>query len=150
MSTALESKKKQGRYRVGDPYSLARSFLGFDPFFAVGERMAKSGFVPTFEAKETDGAYVISADVPGVKEDDLDISLHNNVLTISGSKSAEERKEGDTYFVYERQYGNFSRSFSLPDEANTNAVEAALIDGVLTVKIGKKAESKPKKISLKK
>jgi len=113
-------------------------------------RPSKPAFVPSFEVKETDAGYVLTADLPGVKESDLDISLHNRVLTVSGIRQAEERKEGDTYYVYERQYGSFSRSFSLPEEANGESVEAKMQDGVLTLNISKKAESKPRKISIKK
>ena len=88
--------------------------------------------------------------MPGVKEENLDVSLHNGILAISGTRAAEERREGETYFLYERQYGSFSRSFSLPDTADGERVEAKLDGGVLTVTIGKRAEAKPKKIALKK
>jgi len=81
---------------------------------------------------------------------DLDIAVHNNVLTVSGSRNAEERKEGDSFALYERQYGSFSRSFSLPDTADGERVEAKLDAGVLTLTIWKKAEAKPRKIALKK
>jgi HSP20 family protein len=137
------------RYRVTDPLSLARSFFGFDPFFDE-QRVTKVSFSPAFEVKEREDAFVLQADVPGVKESELDLSVNANVLTISGSRQAQERKEGETYYLYERAYGSFSRSFTLPDEANTEAVDAKLVDGVLTVTIGKRAESKPRKISVSK
>ena len=66
-----------------------------------------------------------------------------------GSRVAKERKEGETYFVRERQYGSFTRSFALPDEANPDSVSARLTAGVLNVTIAKKAESKPRKIAIK-
>ena len=138
------------RYRARDPFSVARSLFGLEPFFTTEAANTKVAFNPRFEVKEVEDGYVFVADLPGLKESDLDISLHNNVLTISGSRASEERKEGETYFLYERQYGSFSRSFALPDEANAEAVDAALQDGVLTVNVGKKAESKPRKIALKK
>ena len=90
------------------------------------------------------------ADVPGVKEENVDVSLHNGILAISGARAAEERKEGETYFLYERQYGTFSRSFALPETADGDKVDAKLDNGVLTVTIGKRAEAKPKKIALRK
>lgn len=133
-----------------DALALARTFFGFDPFLGLQARAEKAGFVPAFEARETDNAYIISGDVPGITEEELDISTHNNLLTISGSRSASGRQEGDTYFVYERQYGSFSRSFTLPESADSQAIEAELANGVLTLTIGKKAESRPRKISLKK
>lgn len=130
-----------------DPFSMARELLSWDPFFTGRPATA---FSPAFEVKETTDAFVLKADLPGVAEADLDIGVHNNVLTISGSRSAEERKEGETYALYERQFGSFSRSFSLPDMADGEKVEAKLDAGVLTLTIAKKAAAQPRKIALKK
>jgi HSP20 family protein len=135
------------RYTVRDPFQVARDLLSWDPFFA-GTRQA-SAFVPAFEVKETTDAFILKGDVPGVAEADLDIAVHNNVLTVSGSRQSEERKEGESFALYERQYGSFSRSFSLPDTADGERVEAKLDAGVLTLTIWKKAEAKPRKIALK-
>lgn len=135
------------RYAARDPFQVARDLLSWDPFF--GGRQV-SAFAPPFEVKETNEAFILKADVPGVAEADLDIAVHNNVLTVSGSRQAEDRKEGDNYALYERQYGSFSRSFSLPDTADGDRVDAALDAGVLTLTIWKKAEAKPRKIALKK
>lgn len=147
MNKMTTNRGNGDRYRTTDPFSLARSFFGFDPFFDV-QRVNKAAFNPAFEVKEQEDSFVLQADVPGVKESDLDISVNGNVLTISGSRQAAERKEGETYYLYERSYGSFSRSFTLPDEANFESVQAKLNDGVLFVTIGKKAESKPRKISV--
>ena len=130
-----------------DPYSLARELLGWDPFF--GGRPA-SAFAPAFEVKETNDSFVIKADVPGVEEKDLDVAVHNGVLTVSGSRQSDERREGESYALYERQYGSFTRSFALPDMADGERIDAQLINGVLTLSIAKKAEAKPRKISIKK
>jgi HSP20 family protein len=130
-----------------DPYSLARDLLGWDPFF--GTRQV-SAFSPAFEVKETHDAFVVRADLPGVDEKDLDVSLHAGVLTVTGNRQAEERIEGESYALYERQFGSFSRSFSLPDMADSERIEAKLEHGVLTLTIGKKAEAKPRKIAVKK
>ena len=134
------------RYR--DPFAMARELLSWDPFF--GGTRQTSAFVPAFEVKETNDAFILRADLPGVAETDLDIAVHSNVLTVSGSRQAEERKEGESYALYERQYGSFSRSFSLPDTADGDRVEAKLDSGVLTLTIFKKAEAKPRKIAVKK
>ncbi len=141
MSLALRTN---GNTRT--PYSLARELLGWDPFFS--ERPL-SAFAPTFEVKETSEAFVIKADVPGVEEKDLDVAIDNGVLTVSGSRQAEERKEDESYSLYERQYGSFTRSFKLPNVADGERVEAKLANGVLTLTIAKKAEAKPRKISIK-
>jgi len=135
------------RYVTRDPFQVARELLGWDPFFTTRQ---VSAYVPAFEVKETTEAFVLKADVPGVAEADVDIAVHNNVLTISGTRRAEERNEGDSFALYERQYGSFSRSFSLPDTADGDRVEAKLDAGVLTLTIWKKAEAKPRKIELKK
>src|SRR3954469_7486494 len=149
MSLVLRNNGSNGdsvvRYR--DPFSMARELLSWDPFFSGRPATA---FSPAFEVKETTDAFVLKADLPGVAESDLDIAVHNNVLTVSGSRQAEERKEGESYALYERQFGSFSRSFSLPDMADGERVEAKLDSGVLTLTIAKKAEAKPRKIPLKK
>ena len=136
------------RYTVRDPFQFARDLLSWDPFFA-GTRQT-SAFVPAFEVKETNDAFILKGDLPGVAEADLDIAVHNNVLTVSGSRQSEERKEGESFYVYERQYGSFSRSFALPEKADPEKVDARLHNGVLTVEIGKKELAKPRKIELKK
>jgi HSP20 family protein len=129
-----------------DPYTLARELLGWDSFF--GGR--PTAFVPLFEVKETSDSYVLKADLPGVEDKDLDVAIHNGVLTVSGNRMAEERKEGESFAIYERQYGSFSRSFALPDIADADRIEAKLDKGVLLIKVAKKAEAKPRKIELKK
>jgi HSP20 family protein len=134
------------RPQARDPYSLARELLNWDPFFAS---RPVSAFAPAFEVKETHESFVLKADLPGVAEKDLDIALHNGVLTVSGSRQAEERKDGESYALYERQYGSFSRSFALPDVADGERIEAALTSGVLTLTIAKKTAAKPRKISIK-
>jgi HSP20 family protein len=128
------------------PFGLARELLGWDPF--TYGRVAQT-FTPTFEVKETAEAFVVRADLPGVKETDLDVSVHNGVLSISGSRAAEQRQEGDSFYVFERQFGSFSRSFGLPESADPEKVDARLAEGVLQLTIGKKVQAKPRKIELK-
>ena len=147
MSLVLRTNGNGSRAVARDPFSFARDLLAWDPFFAGRE---VSAFSPAFEVKETADAFVLKADMPGIADKDLDIALHNSVLTISGSRAAEERKEGESYALYERQYGSFSRSFSLPDTADGDRIEAKLDTGVLTLTIYKRAEAKPRKIALKK
>lgn len=128
-----------------DPFALARELFGND----VARRSEPvAGFAARFDVKETEAAYVISADLPGIKDADLDISLDGNQLTISGSRSSETVDEGETYFISERSYGSFSRSFVLPDEADSSAVDAQLNAGVLSVTISKKPQAQPKKITV--
>jgi HSP20 family protein len=146
MSLALRTNGNGHRTLVRDPYSLARELLSWDPFFT--DRRV-SAFAPSFEVKDTNEAFVLRADLPGVEEKDLDVAIHNGVLTVSGSRGAEERRDGESYAVYERQFGSFSRSFSLPDVADSERIDAKLENGVLTLTIAKKAEAKPRKIAIK-
>src|SRR5262245_54377271 len=147
MAIVRSSNGNGSRLSVRDPYSLARELLNWDPFFSG---RPASAFAPSFEVKETPDAFVLRADIPGVEEKDLDVAVHNGVLTVSGTRQSEERKEGEAYALYERQYGSFSRSFALPDMADGDRIEAALTNGVLTLTVAKKAEAKPRKISIKK
>jgi HSP20 family protein len=124
--------------------------MGWDPFremapFFAEERLALE---PAFEIKETKEGYLFKADVPGIKEADLDVSITENRLTISGKREAEKEDKGDTFYTYERSYGSFSRSFTLPDAVNASAIRADLRDGVLSVVLPKTPESMPKKIPI--
>jgi HSP20 family protein len=130
------------RYVSRDPFALARELFSWD----LGGR--PSAFAPTFEVKETSDAFVVTADVPGVADDNLDIAVNDRILTVSGSRQAETRKEDEAFSLYERQYGSFTRSFALPDTADGDRVAAKLDRGVLTLTIAKKAEAKPRKIAI--
>ena len=141
------ARRENSPARYRDNFSLARELFGWDPF---NETRPSMTFAPSFEVKETADQFIVKADLPGVKEENIDVSLHNGVLSIAGSRSAEERKENESFYLYERQFGSFSRSFALPDMADGERIEAKLDSGVLTLTIGKKAEAKPRKIALKK
>ena len=134
-----------------EPIRQLREWLGWDPF---GEMMpmarGEEGFVPRFDVKETPDSFVFKADLPGVKDSDLDISLTGNRLTISGKRES-TREEGDEhsrYYAYERMYGSFSRSFTLPAGVDPDAVKAELKNGELTLMVPKKAEAQPKRITV--
>jgi HSP20 family protein len=134
-----------------EPLRVMRELLGWDPFAEMlpalrGETVT---FAPKFEVHETKDAYVFKADVPGIEDKDLDITLTGNRLTVSGKREAEGREEGVTYYAYERSYGSFSRSFTLPEGSDFDHAAAEVKSGVLTVSIPKKPESQARKISLK-
>lgn len=135
-----------------EPLRLMRDLMNWDPFaemFPTVNRFEGMTFAPRFEVKETKDAYVFKADLPGIEEKDLDITLTGNRITVSGKREAEHRQESDTYYAYERSYGTFSRSFTLPEGADFDHCDADLKNGVLTVSVPKKPEHQPKKISLK-
>ena len=132
-----------------EPFGLVRNLLRWDPFRDQDLNLDfQSGFLPSFDIQETPEAYVFEADIPGIKQDDLDLSLVGNRLTVSGKREAHSRKEGDTYFTMERSFGSFSRSFTLPEGVDSGQVKAELRDGVLCVTLPKVAEVQPKKISI--
>ncbi len=136
--------------RLVDPFEMMRDLLRWDPFAELGATGTREAqFAPTFEVKETKDAYVFKADLPGVREDDLEISLTGNRLTVSGKREEEKREGDDRFYAYERSYGAFSRSFTLPEGVNPDHGEADLSSGVLTVSLPKRPEVKPRKIEVK-
>ncbi len=133
-----------------DPLRRMRELFEWDPFAEMlPERGAAANeFIPSFEVKETRDGYVFKADLPGVRDEDLDISLTGNRLTISGMRQSEERREGERFYAYECGYGAFSRSFTLPEGADLEHAGADLKNGVLTVNVPRKPETQPRKIQL--
>jgi len=131
-----------------DPFQVMDQLLRWDPFQGATPQTRQLVFVPQFDVRETQDSYIFKADLPGVKDKDLDISLTGNRLTISGQREMEEKQQNENYHLYERSYGSFSRSFTLPDTADVNSAKAELKDGVLTVALPKKAEAQPRKINL--
>jgi HSP20 family protein len=135
-----------------DPLRFMRDLFRWDPFREMAALPNTEGylaaFAPAFEVKETKEAYSFKADVPGLKEQDIDITATGNRLTISGKREAEQQEKTETYFVYERSYGTFTRAFTLPDGVDIEHIRAELRDGVLTVAVPKKAEAQPKKITV--
>ena len=125
-----------------EPYGLFRQLASW------GDTQASEWFSPALDAKETSESYLFNIDLPGVEEKDVDISVKEQTLTISGKREREETDEGEDYCACERSYGSFSRSFTLPHSADLESVSAELKNGVLSVSVGKKPESQPKQITV--
>ena len=106
-------------------------------------------FAAPLDVREDEGHYVVDADVPGFDKDDIEVTLEDGVLTISGERKHEEKSDGENYHYSERRTGRFSRSLRFPDGVSEDGIEAALKDGVLTVKVAKPAEVQPRKIEVK-
>jgi len=143
---------RRGERGMVDPFQLMRDMFRWEPFRELGQATAPvvpGEYLPSFELKETKDSYVMKADIPGVKEEDLEVSLVGNTITVSGKREAERVEEGERFHTYERTYGTFARSFSLPEGADLDKVDAEYKNGVLTLAIPKKAEVQPKKITLK-
>jgi HSP20 family protein len=136
---------------------MKRSFETFNSFLdsfigsgakGVGKRY---DFIPAINTREEDNAYVIEVDLPGVEKKDIDIDIKDNTLVISGERRLKEESKEDEYYKVESVYGTFERSFTLPEDADVEKIDAKSVDGVLEVTIPKKkvVVEKPKKIKIK-
>ncbi len=135
-----------------NPFRVMRDVMHWDPFgemapLAQGPAVTAT-FLPDFEVKETKDAYEFTADVPGIKDKDIEITSTGNRLTVSGKRDAEKQENSETYFLYERSYGSFTRSFTLPDDIDIEHIKAELQDGVLAIAVPKKPEALPRKITV--
>ena len=121
-----------------------------DPFSALTQGTSFfEGWTPVLDIYEDKDKYVAKSELPGMKKEDIDVSLDGNTLTISGErKREEEKKEGDTYRS-ERYFGRFQRTVTLPAAVDANKIQAIYKDGVLTVTVPKTEEAKPKQIEVK-
>ncbi len=131
-----------------EPFRLMRDFLRWDPLRDLDLSTPNGAFMPSFDVKEGPDAYQFKADLPGIQEADLEISLEGNRLTVSGKREAEAAKEGERWHLAERSQGTFSRTFTLPEEVDSDKVVAELRNGVLTLMVPKRPEVRPKKISV--
>ncbi|MFA5924252.1 MAG: Hsp20/alpha crystallin family protein [Methylococcaceae bacterium] len=110
--------------------------------------VATAEWAPAVDIKEEVDKFVIRADIPGVKPEDIEISMEAGVLTVKGEKESEAKTEKEGYKRVERTYGSFYRRFSLPDTADGDAVNAKCKHGVLEIIIPKREAVKPKRISV--
>lgn len=142
--------KRGAATRQWDPFERMIELMGLDRLadFASPTREGGGGFIPRFEVKENRDAFIFKCDLPGVREEDIDIDLTGDRLTISGKREEEKRDESDRYYAYERSYGSFSRTFTLPEGVTAENVSADLKDGVLNVVLPKKPEAQPRRIPL--
>lgn len=132
-----------------DPFQLMRDMWA-DPFRLLREAWGGGParelvWSPDFEIRENDDAFIFKADLPGIRNEDLEISLAGNQLQITGKREQERERGEGRYYTYERSYGSFSRSFSLPEVADLDSIRSDLKDGVLTLVVPKKAGAKPQR-----
>ena len=114
----------------------------------TGEESSLTAWAPAVDIYETEHELVVKADLPDIDPKDLDIRVENNVLTIRGERKFEKDVNEDNYLRVERSYGTFSRSFTLANTVNSEAIKAAYENGVLTLSIPKREEAKPKQIKI--
>ena len=121
----------------------------FDQFFGRGSDEETSAvWAPRTDLSETDDAYRIRLDVPGMEKDDITINLQNNTLTVRGERGSEQTTEDEEYVRVERAFGTFHRTFTLPDAVDAENIEAAYDDGVLTIHVPKTEKNTRRQIEI--
>jgi HSP20 family protein len=112
------------------------------------EALTTTGFAPPVDVYEDEHNFTLKIEVPGVEEKDIDVSIENNTLIVHGERKFEKEEKEENYRRVERQYGSFTRSFTLPNSVDPGQVSAHYDKGVLKVNLAKKAEAKPKQIKV--
>jgi HSP20 family protein len=131
-----------------DPFSTMRREMDrlFDEFRGVGggPYAAEAGFAPAVNVKQTDKGVEVTAELPGIDEKNVEVSLAENALTIRGEKKQEKEEKGEGWFMSERSFGSFMRTIPLPIEVNEDKVSAQFKNGVLTVQLPAAADTERK------
>jgi HSP20 family protein len=121
----------------------------FNAFFEGGDRDATARrWAPAMDLIEADNHLILRADLPGLSEKDVKIEVQDNVLTVSGERKAEQEDKTDGYYRIERAFGSFSRSLTLPQGIDADAISADFTDGVLEVRIPKPEQRKPHRVAI--
>jgi len=131
-----------------DPF---RELANFFENFAEGsgkEQLTAGTFVPPVDVYEDEHNLVLKLEVPGVNEEDLNVSVENDTLTVQGERKFEKEEKEENFHRIERRYGSFTRTFKLPNTVDTDKVEASYEKGILKIALAKRAEAKPKQIKV--
>jgi len=132
-----------------EPFTMMRNLMRWDPFRDLGfDLEPQASFTPSFDIRETPECYIFEADLPGIGQQDLDISMAGNRLTITGKREGSSKGQGENFYTAERSFGCFCRAFSLPDGVDPNGITADLKEGVLTLTLPKSAAAQSKKINI--
>jgi len=115
-----------------------RSIFDVEPFW---RRELTWGAAPTVDIVETNDAYEVMAELPGMDEKNFEVKVANGVLTIRGQKQEEKEEKKENYHVHERRFGSFRRSFAVPEGVDTDKIEGSFKNGILTVRLPKKPEA---------
>jgi HSP20 family protein len=130
-----------------DPFRELASF--FENWAPTGkEQLAAGTFVPPVDVYEDEQHLVLKLEIPGVNDEDLNVSLENNMLTVQGERKFEKEEKEENFHRIERRYGSFTRTFRLPNTIDTEKVEANYEKGILKIMLVKRAEAKPKQIKI--
>lgn len=127
-------------------------FRALDTFFnqdlVSSEEVSNRTWMPPVDIQETPDSYRLTAELPGLTKEDINITLENNVLRLSGERKFEKDVKKEGYHRIERTYGSFARAFTLPTQVNHDKVEAAFENGLLTISVPKAEQAKPRKITI--
>jgi HSP20 family protein len=149
---AMADIVKRNEYPITewDPLRLMREMLRWDPFrgSALLPQLERDLWMPHFEVRENGNSIRILADLPGILREDLDVSINGNRLIVSGQREAEQRSKDENVHAWERQFGQFMRSFTLPDNVDVDHVTSELRDGVLTIVVPLTAGARPRRIQI--
>ena len=105
-------------------------------------------WTPRLDVVEDKEHYIVRIDVPGMRKEDVKITLRENILTVRGERTEEVKKDGESYHIIERRFGKFSRSLTLPTNVQANKIEAKITEGVLAISLPKAEDAKPREISI--
>ena len=144
MSTLIPTRPSRlNRYMSGDPFASFHDEMSqlINDFFDRGNGETPSVITPSFDLSETDDAFQIEMDLPGVDAGDIDIELRDNTVTVCGERKSRQEQEGKSFHRVERQWGRFCRTVQLPSNVQRDKVEAECTKGILTIRLPKSAES---------
>ena len=144
-ATNAEVNEEMTSLLVRDPFFSAPLRLMDEILRSGGNGGGVTGFTPTLDVRETADEYLVMVDLPGVKSEDVTIEVNDHVLTLSGARRSVETGEAQ---LVERPYGSFARSLTLPQGVDSDKIAADCSDGVLTMRIPKPPEQRPKKIAI--
>lgn len=137
------------RYNRPNSNLMSKNFSDImDEFFNDVVRTNRDSFVPGIDISETDNQFLITAELPGMSKDDIDISLDNGRLSISGERKFEKEEEGKKFHRVETRYGSFNRSFQLPDNIDEESIKATYENGLLNISLDKSEDKVKKKIEI--
>lgn len=137
------------RYNRSNDDLMSKRFSDImDEFFNEAVSTRRNNFTPSIDISETDDQFLISAELPGMQKEDINIDLENGRLTISGERSFKKEEEGKKFHRVETRYGSFNRSFQLPDNVDEESIEASYEDGLLNISVDKDEDKVKKQIEI--
>src|SRR5690242_16950244 len=131
-----------------DPFRELASFFETFTEPTGKDQLTAGSFVPPVDVYEDEQNLVLKLEIPGLNDEDINVSVENNTLTVQGERKFEKEEKEENFHRIERRYGSFTRSFTLPNTVNTEDIKADYEQGVLKIRLGKRQEAKPKQIKV--